>query len=579
MDLREQIGQRLVTGFPGTELTEDFRRMVREYKISNVILFRENITDCAQLKQLCGEIQALVRRETGHGAFITADQEGGLVTRLPGDAVNVPGAMAIAATGDPENAYRAGLLTGRELRALGVNFDLAPSVDVNSNPENPVIGARSYGDTPQEVSRYANRMIRGLLDGGVLCSAKHFPGHGDTDTDSHLALPCVDKSMEELERTELLPFREAVRAGVPAVMTTHILFPQLEPEHLPATMSRRIMTGLLREQMGFDGLIVSDCMEMRAIKDHFGTVNGVVAAMAAGVDLVFISHDTLLSGQAARAAEQAVAEGRLSAAEMQASVQRILALKEKWVDGMPEGGFDFDAARRENEALLQKTITEVHRPAGGRPALGSAPLCIGCPAYRTSLVGNVDAGETNRFGDGMARALHGSAAAMQPEPGREEIAALVELARRHTSAVVGTFNGRLRRGQLELVARLAEAGLFAGVLLMPVLPFLEDNVENVRAVAEAAAEAGARFVYPAFGMTLRDQQREYYYQALEKGFPGLAERYRRQYGPRYECPSPRAKALWAALEERCRALGLLCRMRDITAAYQRGYGERQLTFF
>ena len=133
--------------------------------------------------------------------------------------------------------------------------------------------------------------------------------------------------------------------------------------------------------------------------------------------------------------------------------------------------------------------------------------------------------------------------------------------------------------RLEAVARLAEAGLFAGVLLMPVLPFLEDNVENLRAVVEAAAEAGARFVYPAFGMTLRDQQREYYYQALEKGFPGLAERYRRQYGPRYECPSPRAKALWAALEERCRALGLLCRMRDITAAYQRGYGERQLTLF
>lgn len=133
--------------------------------------------------------------------------------------------------------------------------------------------------------------------------------------------------------------------------------------------------------------------------------------------------------------------------------------------------------------------------------------------------------------------------------------------------------------RLEAVARLAEAGVFAGVLLMPVLPFLEDNVENLRAVVEAAAEAGARFVYPAFGMTLRDQQREYYYQALEKGFPGLAERYRRQYGPRYECPSPRAKALWAALEERCRALGLLCRMRDITAAYQRGYGERQLTFF
>ena len=194
MDLREQIGQRLVTGFPGTELTEDFRRMVREYKISNVILFRENITDCAQLKQLCGEIQALVRRETGHGAFITADQEGGLVTRLPGDAVNVPGAMAIAATGDPENAYRAGLLTGRELRALGVNFDLAPSVDVNSNPENPVIGARSYGDTPQhlkypqktiyEISR-PRRYGHGFPSGAALRGQKH----GGAGTDGAAALP------------------------------------------------------------------------------------------------------------------------------------------------------------------------------------------------------------------------------------------------------------------------------------------------------------------------------------------------------------------------------------------------------
>ena len=177
MDLREQIGQRLVTGFPGTELTEDFRRMVREYKISNVILFRENITDCAQLKQLCGEIQALVRRETGHGAFITADQEGGLVTRLPGDAVNVPGAMAIAATGDPENAYRAGLLTGRELRALGVNFDLAPSVDVNSNPENPVIGARSYGDTPQQVSRYRSEERRVGKECLFRCRSRWSPYH------------------------------------------------------------------------------------------------------------------------------------------------------------------------------------------------------------------------------------------------------------------------------------------------------------------------------------------------------------------------------------------------------------------
>ena len=459
MTLQEQIGQRLVTGFPGTELTEDFRRVVRESKIANVILFRENIESCEQLRRICDEIQRLVREATGHGAFITIDQEGGTVTRLPADAVNVPGAMAIAATGDPENAYRAGLLTGRELRALGVNFDLAPSVDVNNNPKNPVIGARSYGDEPDTVSRYAARMIQGLLDGGVLCSAKHFPGHGDTDADSHLSLPCVDKSREELERMELAPFRAAVAAGVPAVMTTHILFPQLEPGGVPATMSRRIMTGLLREELGFNGLIISDCMEMRAIKDHFGTVNGVIAAMAAGVDLVFVTHDTLLGGEAARAVEKAVARGRLDAAEMEESSRRILSYKEKWVDNTAAGAFDFDAARAENEAMLQATITETHRPAAGVPALGDTPLCVGCPAYRTSLVGNVDDGRANLFGTRMAHELHGAAAAMSADPDDAEIAAIVETAKRHSGAVVGTINAYLRTGQRRLVAALAEAGV------------------------------------------------------------------------------------------------------------------------
>lgn len=459
MTLQEQIGQRLVTGFPGTELTEDFRRVVREHQIANVILFRENIESCAQLRRICAEIQQLVREATGYGAFITIDQEGGTVTRLPADAVNVPGAMAIAATGDAENAYRAGLLTGRELRALGVNFDLAPSVDVNNNPKNPVIGARSYGDAPDTVSRYAARMIQGLLDGGVLCSAKHFPGHGDTDADSHLALPCVDKSRAELEQMELAPFRAAIAAGVPAIMTTHILFPQIEPGGVPATMSRRIMTELLRGEMGFDGLIISDCMEMRAIKDHFGTVNGVIAAMAAGVDLVFVTHNTLLGGEAARAVQQAVADGRLDAGEMAASAQRILAYKEKWVDDVPAGSFDFEAARAENEAMLQATITEVHRPAAGIPVLGEHPLCIGCPAYRTSLVGNVDDGKANLFGSRMAQELHGEAATMTSDPGDAEIEALVQAAKAHSGAVVGTFNAYLCPGQRALVRALAEAGV------------------------------------------------------------------------------------------------------------------------
>lgn len=460
MTRKEQIGQRLVTGFPGTELTDDYKRMVRDHKIANVTLFRENIESCAQLRRICGEIQSLVREETGHAAFITIDQEGGVVSRLPSDGVNVPGAMAVAATKDPENAYRAGLLTGRQLRSLGVNFDFAPVADVNINPANPVIGARSYGDDPREVGRYVCRMFQGLSDGGVLSSAKHFPGHGDTDVDSHLALPKVDKSRDELEKAELVPFRMAIKAGVPAIMTTHILFPQIEPEYLPATMSRRILTGLLRGELGYDGLIVSDCMEMQAIRDYFGTVKGAVAALGAGVDMVLITHSTLLSGEAAVEAEKALMEGRLDPDEMERSAGRILALKEKWADGHSDAkaaAFDRDEARAESLAMLQKTITEVSRPRTGAVSCGERPLCIGCSSFRSSLVGNVDDGRDNLFGILMAELLGGDHADMTVEPDGERIARLVAEAADHTAAVVGLCEGRRYEGQRRLVKALADA--------------------------------------------------------------------------------------------------------------------------
>ena len=310
------IGQRLVAGFPGTAITPELVQVIRQYKIGNIILFRENISDAAQLRTLCADLTELIRRETGYDPFIMVDQEGGVVTRLSEDCVNVPGAMALASTGDPGNTYLAGKLTGAELRRLGINFDLAPSVDVNCNPANPIIGVRSYGDTPSTVVKYATGMIRGLQDGGVLCLAKHFPGHGDTSMDSHLTLPCVDKPRTELEKMELAPFRAVIDDGVPAIMTAHILFPTLDDSGVPATMSRRIVTDLLRGEMGFTGLVTSDCMEMQAVQKFFGTVNGVLAAMNAGVDLVLISHTTRLSGEAAAAAAEALADGRLDRAEL-----------------------------------------------------------------------------------------------------------------------------------------------------------------------------------------------------------------------------------------------------------------------
>jgi len=458
MTIKEKIGQRLMTGFPGTEMSEEFRQAVREYKIGNVILFKENIRDCAQLKQLCSDIQDFIRQETGHGAFIAIDQEGGVVTRLKEDAVNIPGAMALGASGDPENAYRAGVLIGRELRSLGPNFNFAPSVDVNCNPKNPVIGVRSYGDDPVAVGRFGARAIQGFLDGGVLSTAKHFPGHGDTDLDSHLALPCVDKSMEQLEQMELIPFRAAVAAGVPAVMTSHILYPQIEPENIPATMSRRIMTGILREKLGFQGIIVSDCMEMAAIRANYGVSEGTLAAFKAGVDLVEITHHPVWCCEAAQRILDAAENGELNMEEFETSVQRILDAKKKWIDDMEACAFDFAAAAEESRQMMEQTVTQVAAPPAGF-RFSEDPLCIGCEAYRTSLVGNVDEEKGNPFGTAIAEALHGTCADMNRNPSVEEIARLAALAQQHGSAVVGVFNAVSNPGQMELVRALAEKNI------------------------------------------------------------------------------------------------------------------------
>lgn len=482
MTLQEKIGQRLMTGFSGTEMTEEFRRAVKEHKIGNVILFKENIRDRAQLQQLCRNIQELVRHETGHSAFIAIDQEGGIVTRLPEDAVNVPGAMALGASGDPENAYRAGLLIGREMRALGPNMNFAPTVDVNSNSANPVIGVRSYGDDPNAVAGYAARSVRGLLDGGVMCTAKHFPGHGDTDRDSHLALPCVDKSLEELERMELIPFKAAIDAGVSAVMTAHILFPQIEPDLIPATMSRRIMQGILRQKLGFQGIIVSDCMEMAAVRSHYGVSEGALAAFRAGVDLVEITHHPQWCADAAVRLLEAAQTGLLDLEEMDESVSRILAYKDRWIEGAMPCEFDFASAAQESRRMLEQTITEVSRPASGLIRLKN-PLCIGCKPYRVSLVGNVEDKPGNPFGVWMSEELGGSCADMDRDPAPEAIGALVDRAKRQGCAVVGAFQAMANPGQLELIRALANSGVPTAVVGLRTPYDLRDLPDTVWAIA------------------------------------------------------------------------------------------------
>jgi beta-N-acetylhexosaminidase len=237
-----------------------------------------------------------------------------LSAALGGGGVSIEDVTALAA------------VNGSELAALGLNLNLAPVADVNINPANPVIGVRSFGEDPDRVAALASAYARGLSARGVLACAKHFPGHGDTTVDSHLGLPLVSASRQRLDEVELVPFRRLISEGVPAIMSAHVLFPAVEPEELPATLSAKVLTGLLRERLGFSGLIISDCLEMKAVHERYDDL--ALRAFLAGADLVCISHTAALQDEAFDSIKRAVLDGRLSMARLDESIARILAAKE-----------------------------------------------------------------------------------------------------------------------------------------------------------------------------------------------------------------------------------------------------------
>lgn len=454
MDFKVQVGQRLVGGFPGKEMSPEFIRLVREYKLGNVILFQHNVESMEQLRQLCREIQGLIRKETGHSAFITIDQEGGVVTRLPGDGCNVPGAMAVAATGQPENARTLAKITANELKYLGVSFNLAPVMDINNNPQNPVIGVRSYGDTAETVTRFGVETVKGYQEGNMLACAKHFPGHGDTNVDSHLGLPVIDKSLEELEELELKPFRAAIENGIPAVMSSHILFPKLEPEQVPCTMSKRIITGILKEKLGFQGLVLSDCMEMDAIQKYYGTAKGVAAAMEAGVDMVFVSHSADLLEESFQEVYKAVEEGRLSKEEMEKTAAKIQTYKEKYLSKWQTEQGCSEEERQQEREIRRKSITLTQ---GEIFSLGEAPFFTGCAGYRATQVSN-EKQMSEAFAEYLAKRLGGKAFVTSKNPNSEERKKALLLAKGASSIVVGTYNGHLQPEQKELIKELERLG-------------------------------------------------------------------------------------------------------------------------
>lgn len=454
LSLRQKIGQMMMVGLPGKEIDPEFQRLIDEYKIGNVILFTRNMQSARQVRDLCAEMQKRIRQSTGIPAFISVDQEGGMVSRMPEDATNFPGAMAVAATGNPHNAFIAGSCTAQELCAMGINVDIAPVLDINSNPDNPVIGVRSYGDQPEVVSRFGIEMMRGLKSGGVMPVIKHFPGHGDTLVDSHLGLPEVKKTLEELAHNELIPFQNAINNDAECVMTSHILFPAIEKEKVPGTMSSAIITELLKQKLKFGGLVMTDCLEMNAIQSYYGTANGALAAVRAGAHIVCISHTAKLAQDAVNLLENAVRSGELPEVLIDEAVKKIMYTKQKYANDLPPEDQLFRvgcAAHRKEAARISSESISLVR--GTIPLSMGKTLFIGSYASRSTLASSaID--RTFSFPNYMKQKFGGKSVIINLDTTADEITAIGENAKRFNTVVIGTYNGHLHRGQISLVNRL-----------------------------------------------------------------------------------------------------------------------------
>ena len=325
----------LVTaGFTGRTVAEAPLAALRELAPGAIILFARNVGTPAELREL---IEAL-RATQSLAPLIAVDQEGGRVARITAGVAALPAAMAVGAAGDVDACGRLGRLAGRDLARLGISVDYAPVGDCALEPDDVAIGARSYGAEPERVAAFAVAFARGLTSGGVAPAIKHFPGHGATTVDSHLALPHVTTDERTLRARDLVPFASAVALdAVPLVMTAHIVVDALDPTR-PATLSARILTTLLRDELGFRGAIVTDCLEMDAIAGSIGTVEGAVGAIAAGADLVTVSHSLDLARAAAGAIAAAVHDGRLSASRVDDARARVRRLRERYATLVPFAG-------------------------------------------------------------------------------------------------------------------------------------------------------------------------------------------------------------------------------------------------
>lgn len=357
MSIDEKIGQIIFAGVSGTKPNAEAEQLIAKYKVGGIIMNGKNITSPAQTVAYINYLKK-ENRNNSIPLFFGIDQEGGKIAKLPGNLKNIPTNQGIGAINNPSFSFEIGTLLGKLVDEYGFNMNFAPVLDVNSNPDNPVIGDRSFGNEPDKVAQLGVETMKGLQSEDIISVIKHFPGHGDTSVDSHLELPTVNKTKAELERLELVPFKKAIAEGADVVMIAHIFLPKLDSEY-PSSMSKVIITELLRNELGYGGVVITDDMTMKAVTDHYDIGKAAVTSVKAGSDIIMVAHDHDKILTVISALKSAVQSGEITEERLNESVVRILELKEKYgLDDSGRGQVNADELNRLIYSVLDKYMNE-----------------------------------------------------------------------------------------------------------------------------------------------------------------------------------------------------------------------------
>ena len=469
LTLKEKIGQMIGLAFSGTVYSEELKMQIEDIGAGLIIYFKDN---CQNPKQIF-ELNKIINQKSKIPPFISLDQEGGMVARVTEDVVQSPGAMAISACQNPKYAYDLAYNMGKDLRKLGFNFNFAPVGDINNNALNPVINVRSYSEKPEVVCEYVKEAVLGYQDAGLMTSIKHFPGHGDTNVDSHLGLPKVDFDKERLYNMELKPFIMAKEENLPGIMASHVMFTKFDNE-FPTTLSKKIINGLLREEIGYEGLVVTDSLTMKAVFNNYSLEEIVYNSMNSGCDILLLcgARNVNMQKEFAEIAERLAEEGKIPMETIDKAVTRILKYKEMFKVGEMNDNFadieneiNNQEAVRFSQKVSEESITEIINTKNLYPVTKDEKILVVFPLIKVVTLVEDENNNLMSLCDFMD--IKTDRHYMSIDPTIEEQEELLKIAPNYDKIIYCSYNACFNETQSDLINKLDQNKLIVCAIRTP----------------------------------------------------------------------------------------------------------------